>query len=85
MNSVQFVLRSIAMLPGIIQDVEILHAAKTGAEKRDAAIAIAGSAINLADAVCARQIVDPAKFTAALGVLVDGIVACLNAGVWSKP
>jgi len=36
------------------------------------------------DAVDSKTIVDPAEFTAALGVIVDGVVACLNASVWHK-
>jgi hypothetical protein len=77
-------LRSIALLPSLIQGIETLYGAKSGVEKRDAAIAIVGSAINVADAAGSKQIVDSAKFTEALGVIVDGVVACLNASIWSK-
>jgi hypothetical protein len=71
-------------LPAIVADVEALHGAGAGQQKRQAAIALAGSVLQIADAVSARQIVDPERFTAALGVLVDGIVACLNASLWRK-
>jgi hypothetical protein len=43
-----------------------------------------GAAIHVADAAGAKQIVDADKFTAALGVIVDGVVACLNASIWAK-
>jgi hypothetical protein len=84
MNFLKLFLRTLAVLPSIIQGVEHLYGAKTGAEKRDAAIAIVDSAINVADAATSKQIVDSTKFTAALGVIVDGVVACLNASIWSK-
>lgn len=84
MNFLTLFLRGLAMLPTLVQGVEALYGAKTGEQKREAAISIVGSAINLADAVGSKQIVDAAKFTKALGVIVDGVVACLNASVWSK-
>ena len=62
--------------------VEQLYGARTGAQKRQAAIDMVGAAINLCDAVENRTIVDSAQFTAALGTLVDGVVACLNASIW---
>ncbi len=84
MEFLKLFLRSIALLPTLIQGVETLYGAKTGAQKREAAINIVGTALNVADAVAAKQIVDGAQFTAALGVIVDGVVACLNASIWSK-
>jgi hypothetical protein len=82
MDFLKVFLRGIALLPSIIQGVESLYGAKTGEEKRAAAIAIVGAAISAADAAESKTIVDPAKFTAALGVIVDGVVACLNASIW---
>jgi hypothetical protein len=76
--------RGVALLPSVIQGIETLYGAKTGEQKRNAAISIVGSAIGVVDAVDSKNIVDPAKFTAALGVIVDGIVACLNASIWHK-
>ena len=83
MEFLKLFLRGIALLPSLIQGIESLYGAKTGEQKREAAIAIVGSAINVVDATQSKTIVDSAKFTAALGVLVDGIVACLNASIWS--
>jgi len=84
MNFLKLFLRGIALLPSLIQGIEALYGAKTGAAKRQAAIEIVGSAINVADAVGQKSIVDAGKFTAALGVIVDGVVACLNASLWAK-
>jgi hypothetical protein len=83
MDFLKIFLRGIALLPSVIQGIETLYGAKTGVQKREAAIAIVGSAINVVDATQSKVIVDPAKFTSALGVIVDGIVACLNASIWS--
>jgi hypothetical protein len=83
MDFLKIFLRGVALLPSVIQGIEALYGAKTGAQKREAAIAIVGAAINVADATQSKTIVDAAKFTAALGVIVDGVVACLNASIWS--
>ena len=64
--------------------IEALYGAKTGDQKRAAAIEMVGAAINLTDAVTNKTILDAGKFTAALGVIVDGVVACLNASIWHK-
>ena len=77
-------LRGIALLPSLIQGIETLYGSKTGAQKRQAAIDIVGAAINVADAVGQKTIIDSSKFTEALGVIVDGVVACLNASIWAK-
>ena len=84
MDFVKVFLRGLALLPSLIQGIETLYGAKTGEQKREAVIAIVGSTIGVVDAVGAKTIVDPAKFTEALGVIVDGVVACLNASIWNK-
>ena len=85
MDFLKLLLRGIALIPTLVQDVEDLYGAKTGAQKKDAAIAIVGSSINMADAVTSKQIADAPKFTAGLSLIVDGVVECLNASLWSKP
>jgi hypothetical protein len=45
---------------------------------------IVGAAINIADAVSTQQVADAETFTAGLGQIVDGVVACLNASIWAK-
>jgi hypothetical protein len=84
MDFLKLFLRAIALLPSLIQGVEDLYGAKTGMQKKDAAIAIVGSSINIADAVSTRQIADSGKFTDGLNLIVDGVVQCLNASVWAK-
>jgi hypothetical protein len=77
-------LRGIARLPGVVQGTEGLFGAKTGEQKKAAALEIVGAAIHIADAVSAQQIADAEGFTAGLRKIVDGVVACLNASVWAK-
>ena len=82
MDFLKIFLRGIALSPSVIQSVEALYGAKTGEQKREAAIAIVSAAIGVVDATNSTTIVDPVKFTAALGVIIDGVVACLNASIW---
>lgn len=83
MDFLKLFLRSLAMLPAVVQGIEALYGSRTGEQKREAAIQIVGAAVGVVDACGNSQIVDEAKFTAALGVIVDGVVACLNASVWA--
>jgi predicted phage tail protein len=85
MDFLKLFLRSLSLLPSLIQGVESLYGAKSGAQKKDAALAIVGSSLNLADAVTSKQIADAPKFTAGLSLIVDGVVECLNASLWAKP
>ena len=84
MDFLKLLLRGIALIPTLVQGVEDLYGAKTGAQKKDAAIAIVGSSINMADAVTSKQISDSGKFTGGLSTIVDGVVECLNASIWAK-
>ncbi len=84
MEFLRMFLRSVTLLPGVVQDVESIYGAGTGAKKREAAIKLVGAAIKIGDAVEGKQIVDADSFMTALGVIVDGVVACLNASVWAK-
>jgi len=77
-------LRGIALLPSLVQGIESLYGAKSGEQKKDAAISIVGSAINISDAVSNKQIADSGKFTGGLSMIVDGVVECLNASIWAK-
>ena len=85
MDFLKLFLRTLSLLPSLLQGVESLYGAKTGAQKKDAALAIVSSSLNLADAVTAKQIADAPKFTAGLSLIVDGVVECLNASLWAKP
>lgn len=84
MDFLKLFLRSIAMLPGVIQGTEALFGAATGEQKRTAAVEIVGAAINITDAVSKKQIADADKFTAGLNEIIDGVVTCLNASIWAK-
>lgn len=84
MDFLKLFLRGIALLPGVIQGTEALFGAKSGAQKKEAAVEIVGAAINVADAVSAKQIADSGKFTEGLNGIIDGVVTCLNASIWAK-
>ena len=84
MNFLMLFLRGVGILPSLIQGIESLYGSKTGAQKKSAALEIVQTAINVADAVAAKQIMDAAGFTDGLGKIVDGVVACLNASIWHK-
>lgn len=77
-------LRGVALLPSVIQGIEALYGAKSGPQKKEAALSIVQAAISLADAVEEKTIVDAPGFTRGLGAIVDGVVACLNASLWHK-
>jgi hypothetical protein len=84
MNFLKMFLRGIALLPSLIQGIEAIFGAKTGTQKKNAALEIVGSAINITDAVTSKQIADGDKFSSGLGKIIDGVVECLNASLWAK-
>ena len=84
MNFLKLFLRGIALLPSLVQGVEALFGAKSGEQKREAALTIVSSAINVTDAVTQKQILDASGFTAGLSTIIDGVVTCLNASIWHK-
>ncbi len=83
MDFLKLFLRGVSLLPSLVQGVEELYGAKSGVQKKGAAIDLVGSSINMADAVSSKQIADSARFTAGLGQIVDGVVECLNASLWA--
>jgi hypothetical protein len=84
MNFLKLFLRGIALLPSVLQGTEALFGAKTGPQKKAAAVEIVGAAINMADAVTMKHIADSDKFTEGLSAIIDGVVTCLNASIWAK-
>lgn len=84
MNFMKLFLRGIAILPSLLQGIENLYGAKTGDEKKAAALDLVSSAIKVTDAVANKTILNADGFTAGLGAIVDGVVACLNASIWAK-
>ena len=85
MNFLKLFLRGIAILPSLIQGIESIYGAKTGDQKKSAALEIVSSAVNMVDAVANKTILNADAFSAGLGTVIDGVVACLNASIWSKP
>ncbi|HVO41193.1 MAG TPA: hypothetical protein VMT34_01160 [Aggregatilineales bacterium] len=84
MNFLAKLLQGISLAPSVVHGVEGLLGAKSGNEKKNAALTFVQSAISTTDAIANKQIVDPAKFNDGLGKVIDGVVACLNASVWTK-
>jgi hypothetical protein len=84
MNFLNKLLQGIAFAPAIVNGVEGLLGHKTGAAKKNAAMTLVQSTIAATDAVTGKDIVDPTKFQAGLGQVIDGVVACLNSSAWSK-
>jgi hypothetical protein len=84
MNFLKLFLRGIAILPSLIQGVESIYGAKTGDQKKSAALEIVSAAVNMADAIANKTILNADGFSAGLGTIIDGVVACLNASLWAK-
>ena len=84
MNFLAKLLQGISLAPSIVNGVEGLFGAKTGADKKNVALSFVQSAISATDALADKQIVDQAKFSDGLGKVIDGVVGCLNASVWAK-
>jgi len=84
MNFLNVLLKAIAFVPSLVTGIEGMCVHKSGAEKKDAAMMFLDSAIRTVDAVSAREIVDPEKFRAGVGLVIDGVVQCLNASAWAK-
>jgi hypothetical protein len=82
MNFLTLFLRGIALMPSVVQGVESLFGAKSGGQKKSAVLSVVTAAINVVDAIEHKTIVDATGFTSGLGMVVDGVVACLNASIW---
>ena len=77
-------LRGIALLPSLVEGIEAIFGARSGAEKRDAALEVVSASIKMADAVADKTIADGDRFSQGLGMIIDGVVACLNASLWAR-
>ena len=84
MNFIGKLLQGIAFIPAIVTGIEGLFGAKSGANKKDAALSFVNSALSVTEALAKRDIVDQEKFTDGLGKIIDGTVQCLNASAWAK-
>jgi hypothetical protein len=84
MNFLSKLLQGISFVPAIVTGVEGLFGNKTGDTKKNAALAVVQSAISATDAIAEKNVVDAGKFQEGLGKIIDGVVECLNASVWSN-
>jgi hypothetical protein len=84
MNFLGKLLNGIAFVPAIVHGIEALFGAKSGGEKKEAALSFVTSALSMSEAVTAKNIVDEQKFRDGLSKIIDGVVQCLNASVWAK-
>lgn len=84
MNFLNQLLRGISFIPALVSGIEGLLGGRSGAEKKDAAMVFLESALQTIDAVAAREIVDADKFRQGIGLVIDGVVQCLNASSWAK-
>ena len=84
MNFLGKLLSGIAFVPAIVHGVESLFGAKSGGEKKEAALSFVTSALSLSESVLNKNVVDEQKFREGLSKVIDGVVQCLNASVWAK-
>ena len=84
MNFLSKLLQGVAFIPAVVHGIEGLFGAKSGNDKKQAALSFIASALGMTDAIAGKDIADPEKFTDGLGKIVDGVVQCLNASVWAK-
>ena len=84
MNFISKLLQGIAFIPAIVHGIEALFGAKSGSDKKEAALSFVGSALSVTEAITNRDIVDEGKFKDGLGKIIDGTVQCLNASAWAK-
>ena len=84
MDFLNQLLRGMAFVPALVTGIESLFATKTGAEKKDAAMSFLQNALTMADAVAAREIVNPEQFKTGISQIVDGVVLCMNSSTWAK-
>lgn len=84
MNFLFKLLQGIAYVPTIVTGIEGFFGAKSGADKKQAALTFVQNAISVTDAIANKDIADGAKFSDGLGKVIDGVVQCLNASFWAK-
>jgi TctA family transporter len=84
MDFLSQLLRGIAFVPGLVSAIEGLFGCKSGEQKKDAAMSFLQSALATADAVAAREIINPQEFREGISKVIDGTVQCLNASTWCK-
>jgi hypothetical protein len=67
-----------------VHGIEALFGAKSGNDKKEAALSFIAAALSLTEAISNHDVVDDARFRDGLGKIIDGVVQCLNASAWAK-
>ncbi len=67
MDFLKLFLRGIAILPSLIQGVESIYGAETGAQKKSAALDVVSAAVKMTDAVTNKTIVNAMASRRGLG------------------
>ena len=78
------VLQAIAFVPSVVQGIEGLFGGHSGQQKKESAISFVSAALQMTEAIAARDIVNEDDFKAGLSKVIDGTVQCLNASSWAK-
>ncbi len=78
------ILSCVQFVPSAVHAVEVLFGHKPGAEKKKAALELVGEAAGIGEIVGNSPIADQVRFKEGLSKIIDGVVQCLNASVWSK-
>ena len=76
-------LQAIAFVPSVVQGIEGLFGGHSGPEKKESAISFVSAALQMTEAIAARDIVNEDDFKAGLSKVIDGTVQCLNASSWA--
>lgn len=84
MNFLQKLLQGIAFVPAVVNSIEGLFGNHTGEQKKESAVTFVGSALQIAEAIEQKDIVDEVKFKQGLEMVIDGTVLCLNSSSWSR-
>lgn len=84
MNFLNLLLRAISFIPSLVTGIEGMCASKSGAEKKDAAMAFLQNALSMTDAIASREILQPEQFKSGISQIIDGVVMCMNASAWAK-
>ena len=84
MNFLARLLRGIAYVPAIIQGTEAMFGAKTGANKKDAALALISSAVGVTDAIANKDVLNADQFQQGMSKVIDGVVDVFNSSAWGK-
>lgn len=84
MNFLNLLLRAIGFIPSLVTGIEGMCASKSGAEKKDAAMAFLQNALSMTDAIASREILQPEQFKSGISQIIDGVVMCMNASAWAK-